>query len=212
MNRNAFRLVYSRLREMCVAVGETAAAMGKSSRGVTSKVQVVSAALLASAPAWCGAQIVPGGAYEPSVTQTANGLPQVNINRPSGAGVSMNTYGQFDVSNRGVILNNSPVVTQTQQAGYVNGNPNFSAGQSARVSSLYPVAVRQSRSNKNPAERRSELRLVVHAPLCGAAYLFLRICSSAFRECLQKSWRRRTGGLSWEIGKFKGFFDDATWS
>ncbi|WP_118178503.1 hemagglutinin repeat-containing protein [Paraburkholderia phosphatilytica] len=133
MNRNTFRLVYSRLREMWVAVGETAAAMGKSNCDVTRTVRVVSAALLTSAPAWCGAQIVPGGAYAPSVTQTANGLPQVNINRPSGAGVSMNTYGQFDVSNRGAILNNSPVVTQTQQAGYVNGNPNFGAGQSARV-------------------------------------------------------------------------------
>ncbi|MEW9586934.1 MFS transporter, partial [Paraburkholderia sp. DGU8] len=35
---------------------------------------------------------------------------------------------------------------------------------------------------------------------------------TGLREGLQKSWRRRTGGLSWEIGKFRGIFDDATWS
>ncbi|WJF90438.1 filamentous hemagglutinin N-terminal domain-containing protein [Paraburkholderia bonniea] len=34
---------------------------------------------------------------------------------------------------RGAILNNSPVIVQTQQAGVINGNPNFGPGQSARV-------------------------------------------------------------------------------
>ncbi|WJF95114.1 hemagglutinin repeat-containing protein [Paraburkholderia bonniea] len=89
--------------------------------------------LLGTLPVWSGAQIVPGGVYSPSVVQTQNGLPQVNLNRPSGAGVSLNTYGQFDVPRRGAILNNSPVVVQTQQAGLINGNPNFGPGQSARV-------------------------------------------------------------------------------
>ncbi len=45
----------------------------------------------------------------------------------------MNTYGQFDVQQKGAILNNSPVTVQTQQAGMINGNPNFGPGQSARV-------------------------------------------------------------------------------
>ncbi len=74
-----------------------------------------------------------GRASGPSVIQTQNGLPQVNINRPSGAGVSINTYGQFDVQRPGAILNNSPAIVQTQQAGMINGNPNFGPGQSARV-------------------------------------------------------------------------------
>ncbi|WP_217352255.1 hemagglutinin repeat-containing protein [Paraburkholderia bonniea] len=89
--------------------------------------------LLGTLPVWSPAQIVPGGVYSPSVVQTQNGLPQVNLNRPSGAGVSLNTYGQFDVPRRGAILNNSPVIVQTQQAGLINGNPNFGPGQSARV-------------------------------------------------------------------------------
>lgn len=90
-------------------------------------------ALIGALPSLSGAQIVPGGAHAPSVVQTQNGLDQVNINRPSGAGVSVNTYGRFDVQPKGAILNNSPVIVQTQQAGMINGNPNFGPGQSARV-------------------------------------------------------------------------------
>ncbi|CAB3755762.1 hemagglutinin repeat-containing protein [Paraburkholderia solisilvae] len=84
-------------------------------------------------PEWSVAQIIPSGPNSPSVISTQNGLPQVNINRPSGAGVSMNTYGQFDVQQRGAILNNSPAIVQTQQAGMINGNPNLGPGDAARV-------------------------------------------------------------------------------
>ncbi|MFM2464003.1 hemagglutinin repeat-containing protein [Paraburkholderia sp. RL17-368-BIF-A] len=89
--------------------------------------------LLGALPAFTVAQIVPGGANAPGVVTTPNGLNQVNINRPSGAGVSVNTYNQFDVQQRGAILNNSPTIVQTQQAGMINGNPNFAPGQSARI-------------------------------------------------------------------------------
>jgi filamentous hemagglutinin len=79
------------------------------------------------------AQIVAGGAHAPNVIQTPNGLDQVNINRPSGAGVSVNTYNQFDVQSKGAILNNSPTMVQSQLGGMINGNPNFAPGQAARV-------------------------------------------------------------------------------
>ncbi|VBB15912.1 Filamentous hemagglutinin,Uncharacterized conserved protein,filamentous hemagglutinin family N-terminal domain,haemagglutination activity domain [Burkholderia stabilis] len=84
-------------------------------------------------PIWANAQIVGGGAHSPSVIQTQNGIPQVNINRPGSSGVSMNTYNQFDVSKPGAILNNSPVVVQTQLGGLINGNPNFQPGDAARL-------------------------------------------------------------------------------
>ncbi|KQR73726.1 hypothetical protein ASG35_22380 [Burkholderia sp. Leaf177] len=131
---------------MLVAVEETATASGKEagqisvrsgkSPGVIFTLRQIAFAalvLLGALPSWSGAQIVPGGANAPGVISTQNGLPQVNINRPSGAGVSMNTYGQFDVQKNGAILNNSPTIVQTQQAGMINGNPNFGPGQSARV-------------------------------------------------------------------------------
>ncbi|WP_155648577.1 hemagglutinin repeat-containing protein, partial [Burkholderia pseudomultivorans] len=143
MNKNAHRLVYSRLRGMVVAVGETATADGKSATGRTRARRRSSAsgacaiaagvAALGMLPAPSGAQIVPTPGAGTQVIQTPNGLPQVNVARPSNAGVSVNTYNQFDVQKAGAILNNSATMVQTQQAGWINGNPNFGAGQAARI-------------------------------------------------------------------------------
>ncbi|MGF6975214.1 filamentous hemagglutinin [Paraburkholderia sp. JPY465] len=148
MNKNIFRLVFSRCRGMLVAVAETAVSHGRTGDGETrapcTPVSIMQFAmrhvafavlvLAGFAPALSDAQIVPNGANGPNVISTANGLPQVNVNRPSGSGgVSLNTYSQFDVSRSGAILNNSPVMTGTQQAGQINGNPNFGANQAARI-------------------------------------------------------------------------------
>ncbi|CAB3748826.1 tRNA nuclease CdiA-2 [Paraburkholderia solisilvae] len=130
---------------MFVAVEETASAASKAGetratgraagvRGICQSLRrLAPAALLSLLPALAFAQIVSGGAHAPNVIQTPNGLDQVNINRPSGAGVSVNTYNRFDVQSNGAILNNSPTIVQTQQAGTINGNPNFAAGQSAKI-------------------------------------------------------------------------------
>jgi filamentous hemagglutinin len=156
MNRKTYRLVYSRLRGMLVAVEETATATGKEAGQTTARtargeksqgvifsscaalfslrqIAIVALALAGALPLQAGAQIVAGGAHAPNVIQTQNGLDQVNINKPSGAGVSVNTYSQFDVQQRGAILNNSPTMVQSQLGGMINGNPNLAAGQSARV-------------------------------------------------------------------------------
>ena len=93
------------------------------------------------------AQIVATPGTSTQVIQTQNGLPQVNVARPSGAGVSVNTYNQFDVQKAGAILNNSPTIVQTQQAGYINGNPNFGANDAARI------IINQVNSN-NPSQLR----------------------------------------------------------
>lgn len=166
MNKKTYRLIYSRLRGMLVAVSETATAEGKTNLGESqSGVKVpprtvscfairhtafgsllLAGAFVISTPL-AHAQIVPGGAHAPSVIQTQSGIPQVNVNRPSGAGVSVNTYGQFDVQKPGIVLNNSPTVVNTQQAGYINGNPNFLPGQSASI------IVNQVNSN-NPSQLR----------------------------------------------------------
>jgi filamentous hemagglutinin len=76
----------------------------------------------------------PGAArsQQATVLSTSNGVVQVNIQTPSAAGVSRNTYSQFDVGSQGVILNNSRTNVQTQQGGWVQGNPWLATG-SARV-------------------------------------------------------------------------------
>lgn len=162
MNKNNYRLVFSRIRGMLIAVEETANASGNAGRGemaAAAQVQpgfarfalrhaAFAALVMAGAvPSWVNAQIVGGGAHAPSVIQTQNGLPQVNINKPGNAGVSLNTYSQFDVQKPGAILNNSPVIVNTQQAGMINGNPNFGPNDAARiivnqVNSNNPSAIR----------------------------------------------------------------------
>ncbi|WP_081085138.1 hemagglutinin repeat-containing protein [Burkholderia territorii] len=150
MNKNQYRLVFSRIRGMLIAVEETASSSGKANGGETVRAagrglwravtqfalrHAAFAALIVSGvvPTWVDAQVVGAGANAPSVIQTQNGLQQVNITKPSGAGVSLNTYSQFDVPKVGVIVNNSPTLTNTQQAGYINGNPNFGANDAARI-------------------------------------------------------------------------------
>lgn len=72
------------------------------------------------------------GNQRPTILNTANGLPQVNIQTPSAAGVSRNQYSQFDVDGRGVVINNSRTNTTTQLGGMVQGNPWLANG-SARI-------------------------------------------------------------------------------
>ena len=71
------------------------------------------------------------GNQRPTVLQAPNGVPLVNIQTPSAAGVSRNTYKQFDVDQQGAILNNSRN-TQTELGGWVQGNPWLARG-AARV-------------------------------------------------------------------------------
>lgn len=67
-----------------------------------------------------------------TVLRAPNGVPLVNIQTPSAAGVSRNAYRQFDVDRQGVILNNSRTATRSQLGGWVDGNPWLARG-SARV-------------------------------------------------------------------------------
>lgn len=146
MNKTLYRLVYSRRRGMVMAVAETATAGGRYARGETrarrrspvrgpcvAVVLAAAGALSITASVSVHAQIVGAGPNAPSVIQTPNGLPQVNINKPGGGGVSVNTYNRFDVQKAGAILNNSATIVQTRQAGWINGNPNFRPGDAARI-------------------------------------------------------------------------------
>ncbi|MCG7656600.1 filamentous hemagglutinin N-terminal domain-containing protein [Neisseriaceae bacterium CCUG 44465] len=67
-----------------------------------------------------------------TILQTGNGTPQINIQTPTSAGVSVNQYQQFDVNGKGAILNNSRANVQTQLGGWIQGNPWLATGE-ARV-------------------------------------------------------------------------------
>ena len=131
MNKGCFKLVFSRVRHMMVAVADFATAHGNGQDASNRRpgnmaslrepalraVACAAMLLLGSASTLAFAQIVAAPGSGAQVIQTQNGLNQVNIARPSGSGVSLNTYSQFDVPGKGAILNNSPTIVQTQQAG-----------------------------------------------------------------------------------------------
>jgi len=146
MNNKLFRIVFNRHRGQLMAVAEHTSSAGKAP-GSTDTVghrPVLAALLPVTFALWlafglvgqAAAQIVadPGAPrnQQPTILNAPNGTPLVNIQTPSAAGVSRNTYGQFDVNANGAILNNSRTNTQTQLGGWVQGNP-WLAGGTARV-------------------------------------------------------------------------------
>ena len=52
-------------------------------------------------------------------------FPRSTFKKPSAGGVSRNSYNQFNIDSRGVILNNSLKNSQTNIAGFVAANPNL---------------------------------------------------------------------------------------
>lgn len=149
MNKHLYRIVFNRALGLFQVVAEIARRDGPGAgAGSTAAGSRILATLkplrLALALALGQAIIVPfahaqvvadpgaPGNQRPTVLQAPNGVPLVNIQTPSAAGVSRNTYKQFDVDQQGAILNNSRANTQTELGGWVQGNPWLARG-AARV-------------------------------------------------------------------------------
>ncbi|MET3442248.1 filamentous hemagglutinin [Variovorax paradoxus] len=145
MNKKFNRVIWSAARAMRVVVHEAAATTGKGSSKATSitkgalagaaavapmLVGAAFAGMLSASPAQAqivGAPNVPGN-LRPTVMVAPNGVPLVNIQTPSAAGVSRNIFNQFNVAPNGAILNNSRVNVATQLGGIVQGNPYLATG------------------------------------------------------------------------------------
>src|SRR5450830_1117986 len=155
MNKNSYRVVFNQKTGDYTAVAETASTHGKgSSCNTASLISALSAliglfslrfarlavgiAVLFGSVTVVDAQVVayrnaPGN-QQPTVLQTGNGVPLVNIQTPSAQGVSRNVYSRFDVDSKGVILNNGSSTYKTERGyktelgGYVQGNPWLATG------------------------------------------------------------------------------------
>ena len=154
MNKRHYKVIFSRVLNQLVVVSELAKSQGKAqSENMSSepaKTGLFSTALSLN-PIHFSLMLALGfvflspsvqaedmairadksapGNQQPTVLQTGNGIPQVNIQAPSQAGVSRNQYSQFDVAEKGAVLNNARKASQTQMAGWVQGNPNLARGE-----------------------------------------------------------------------------------
>ena len=151
MNKHLYRVIFNKARGLLMVVAENVSADGKAGAsaagapgglpaGVTVSMHPLRYALMLVL-----GLILPGGALaaivadasapahqQPSIIPTANGVPQIDIQTPSAAGVSRNTYSAFDVDPRGAILNNSRTDIQTQLGGWISGNQKLNNG-TARI-------------------------------------------------------------------------------
>ncbi|MFT3960420.1 hemagglutinin repeat-containing protein [Propionivibrio sp.] len=149
MNRALYRHVFNEKRGQVMAVAESAVGDGKGTGAAGrhgagtarwARLRRLGFCLLV---AFGGAAVLPAAAQvvaykaapaaqQATILSAGNGVPLINIQTPSAAGVSHNTYGQFDVGAAGAILNNSRNNVATQLGGWVQGNPWLARG-TARV-------------------------------------------------------------------------------
>ncbi|POY43707.1 hypothetical protein C3007_09155, partial [Avibacterium gallinarum] len=158
MNKKSYRVIFSKTLNQLIVVSELARTQGKAtSENVVAEKIVQNLTALCSrfnwvmkpvqfsmmvalgyvyfaTPAFANEMAIRADKSAPAnqqatILKTANGLPQVNIQTPSQAGVSRNTYSQFDVAEKGAVLNNARKATSTQLAGWVQGNPNLATGE-----------------------------------------------------------------------------------
>ncbi|WP_144340346.1 two-partner secretion domain-containing protein, partial [Snodgrassella communis] len=150
MNKSRYKVIYNQHRGQMVAVAENTTSAGKTSTDHSSGSNIINN-LLAKLPLLTSSILLGLGLcllinnnviaseihadpsapknQQPTVLQSANGTPQINIRTPSKRGVSINQYRQMDIDHKGAILNNSRKNTQTRQAGWVQGNPWLAAGE-----------------------------------------------------------------------------------
>ncbi|MDR0219003.1 MAG: filamentous hemagglutinin N-terminal domain-containing protein, partial [Enterobacteriaceae bacterium] len=146
MNKLRYRVIFSKTRNMLMVVSELVKSHAVESAHTEnplcsfSSCRVALRPLILSISLALGLVSLPVGAAivadnrapdkeQPTVTTTANGIPQVNIQTPNQDGISRNQYRQFDVPQNGVILNNSSVNTKTDLADYISGNPWLEKGE-----------------------------------------------------------------------------------
>ncbi|QIM62818.1 hypothetical protein A1D29_05670 [Pasteurellaceae bacterium Orientalotternb1] len=146
MNKKCFRVIFSKTLQRLIVTSELAKAEGKAKESNSfSDLQIFArirplvfslfcALGLVSTPTLAETLIIQADKtapkhQQPIILQTANGLPQVNIQTPNDKGLSHNKYSKFDVDTQGAILSNSRTNVQTQQAGWVQGNPYLARGE-----------------------------------------------------------------------------------
>ncbi|EYU15162.1 filamentous hemagglutinin N-terminal domain-containing protein, partial [Photorhabdus aegyptia] len=146
MNKHCYRVIFNKTRQMLMVVSELVSSHTAGQVRDRISVPSLSSARVTLTPLVFGVSLALGlvslnaqadivadnnapGTQQPSVISTANGIPQINIQTPNSDGVSRNQYSQFDVEQRGAILNNSGTNTETKLGGLITANPWLAQGE-----------------------------------------------------------------------------------
>ncbi|PJG82642.1 filamentous hemagglutinin N-terminal domain-containing protein, partial [Caviibacterium pharyngocola] len=150
MNKKCFRVIFSKTLQRLIVTSELAKSAGKST-DARSDNNTIHTSTLTLKPLvfslFCafGWVLFPDFALaetliiqadgnapksqQPIILNSANNVPQINIQTPNAQGLSHNKYAKFDVDTKGAVLNNSRTNVQTQQAGWIQGNPYLARGE-----------------------------------------------------------------------------------
>ncbi len=89
----------------------------------------------------------PNSNYNTKLDESANGVPIVNISTPNNRGVSINEFSEYNIDEKGQILNNADNFGRSYLGGLINANPNLAPNQAANL-----VILKVNGSNRSQIE------------------------------------------------------------
>ena len=89
----------------------------------------------------------PNSNHNTKLDESANGVPVVNISTPNKNGISINEFSEYNIDEKGQILNNADNVGRSYLGGLINANPNLAPNQTANL-----VILQVNGSNRSQIE------------------------------------------------------------
>lgn len=181
MNKNRYRIIYNKARQMFMAVAENAKSQSKASGQSTNSTTTSSEesfhqlwhvkALVASMSMWMPLSSAYAGMVADTGAPAANrpvigvgqnsqkqNVPVINIQTPNKSGVSHNIYKEFDVPSQGAVLNNSRTGTASSIVGSVGANPYLQTGEARLIlNEVNSARASQFEGNLEIAGQRADL-------------------------------------------------------
>ena len=75
----------------------------------------------------------PNSNYNTKLDESANGVPIVNISTPNKNGISINEFSEYNIDEKGQIINNADNIGRSHLGGLINANPNLAPNQAANL-------------------------------------------------------------------------------
>ncbi|WP_339012100.1 hemagglutinin repeat-containing protein [Fusobacterium animalis] len=75
----------------------------------------------------------PNSAHNTKLDGAPNGVPVVNISTPNNRGISINEFSEYNIDEKGQVLNNADNYGRSHLAGIISANPNLAPNQAANL-------------------------------------------------------------------------------